>query len=368
MSVIRRIHQIVPRVGYADAVGNQIRECQRLLREWGYESDIFADSWDEPLDGQIRPTAEYRDGQPGTLALLHYCICGAANDFAFQLADPIAVYYHNVTPARFFSLHDRGFANCLAEARAGLDRFARRGPAIAASPFNQLELEGLGFTVAGQAPYVLWLDDLHEGVKSLAAERLRLELGRKDLATWLYVGRMAPNKRIEDVLFGFAEYQSRYNAHSRLLLVGSQHGSPGYGEMLQQIIAEAGIGESVVMPGSYGANSGLGVFYELADLYVCMSEHEGFCVPLVEAMSFDVPVLAYKSTGVPLTLGGSGVLVTDKSPRLVAAAAHEILRDPALARSITRYQHTRLAVYAPETARSQIRTAIERVVSYHEGR
>ena len=362
--MIKRIHQIAPHIGMADAVGNQIRECQRLLHAWGYESKVYSLTWETGLEGQVHSLETYEPGQPDTAVLLHYAVCSPANDFAFDLPDPLILYYHNVTPPEFYYRYEPAFADCLARGRGGLARFAKRGPAIAASPHNEAELRARGFEVLAQAPYVLWLDPLKTGTTTPKAQELRQRFGDEHLTTWVYVGRMAPNKRIEDIITAFHVYRRDYNQRSRLLLVGNDQGLPGYGRLLHSLVKELELGEAVTFTGAYGPSHGLGVFYEMADLYISLSEHEGFCVPLIEAMSFGVPVLAFASTNVPGTLGRSGVLLRDKRPSVVAAAAHEILADPELRRSRVARQRLRAADFAPELVREQFHAAVRQIEAH----
>ncbi len=362
--MIKCIHQIAPHIGMADAVGNQIRECQRLLHGWGYDSKTYSVSWEPGVEGQIHSLDAFEPGRPDTAVILHYAVCSPANDFAFDLPDPLVLYYHNVTPPEFYHRYEPAFADCLARARSGLARFAGRGPAIAASPHNESELRARGFEVLAQAPYVLWLDPLRAGTATPKAQELRQRFDDERLTTWVYVGRMAPNKRIEDIITAFHVYRRDYNRKSRLLLVGNDQGLPSYGRLLHALVRELELDDAVTFTGAYGPSQGLAVFYEMADLYISLSEHEGFCVPLIEAMSFGVPVLAFASTNVPGTLGHSGVLLRDKRPSVVAAAAHEILADPDLRRAIVARQRLRAADFAPEPVREQFHAAVRQIEAY----
>ncbi len=362
--MIKCIHQIVPHLGLGDAIGNQVREFRRLLRAWGYESEIFANTWDPSLKTEVHGLEAYQPGRPETVAMLHYAVCSPANELACAIPDRLAVYYHNVTPPEFYHRYDPVFAACLAEARSGLKNFATRGPAIAASAHNATELEANGFDVLAEVPYILMLERLRQGSKTADAEQLRAKYAAAGIETWLYVGRMVPNKRIEDVVLAFDRYHETYNRDSRLLLVGSDSGLPAYDGVLRALVTERGLDQVVTFAGAHNPESGLGVFYELADLYICLSEHEGFCVPLVEAMSFDLPVVGYASTGVPGTLGRSGVLLRRKTPALVAATAHEIHSDTRLRQAIVAGQRSRLDAFAPDVVRGQFRAAIDKLAAY----
>lgn len=362
MSGVRAVHQLVPRLAYGDAVGNQVLELRRLLREWGYVSEIYAEAWDKRLAGECRHFRRYAEvSHPRNLLILHYCAAGESNLYPLTLSDRVVLYYHNLTPAHFFYRTNGAFAAQLVELRWDLSRYAGRVPAWAASPYNQVELEALGFQVIGLAPYVLQFDALQRGLETPAAIELRRRYTAADTSTWLYVGRLAPNKRLEDTLAAFAHYQRNIQPRSRLLLVGSAVGNEQYVNELNHQIERLGLGSTVALPGHFGANEGLGVFYSLANIYVSFSEHEGFCVPLVEAMYFGVPVLAYAATGVPLTLGTAGVMFTRKAYPVIAEIADEMIGNAELRRQLIAGGRARLAEFAPEQAHALLRSSLQAV-------
>ncbi len=152
---------------------------------------------------------------------------------------------------------------------------------------------------------------------------------------------MIPNKRIEDVIRWFHAYRRWYNPHSRLLLVGAHSGFERYLAMLHQFVAEIGATDIHVL--GHVANEELIAYYEVADVFLCASEHEGFCVPLVEAFHFGVPVIAYAAAAVPATMDGGGILVADKNPLAVAGLIDQIVSRPALQDRIVLSQDAALA-------------------------
>jgi len=351
------VHQIVPNFAFADAVGNQILATRDLLTRLGCETQIYADHWDPRLSDLVKPTADYlsRQAQEHWL-ILHYCICGHANHVARETTGHLVTYYHNVTPARFFFGYEPAAAACCGQARRQLKGFAGHGATIAASDYNRAELESFGFSVKAVAPYILKLEHLHAGLNTPGSEALRARFAAPDLKTWVYVGRIAPNKRVEEVVRAFHVYHSQIEPRSRLLLVGSRPAGK-YSDEIAALIARLDLQDSVIFPGLFPAES-LGVFYELADIYVSLSEHEGFCVPLVEAMSFGVPILAFDSTAVPGTLGGSGVLLHRKEPQVVAEVAHEVIGNHGLRTAIVGRQRERLTDFEPGAMRAQLHKAL----------
>ncbi len=352
-----RVYQIAPHVAQADAVGNQILATHDLLERSGCETRIFADSHDAQLDALVRPTTDYlNEASPDHWLILHYCSCGHANRVARDSRGRLIFYYHNVTPARFFYGYDAVSASCCGQARWQLKEFAGRGPAIAASDYNRAELNALGFDVRAVAPYILQLDGLHANSDAPENTALRNRFAAPATRTWLYVGRIAPNKRVEDIIRAFDYYHRRIEPASRLLLVGSRR-NDRYNAEIDDLIRQCELGDAVVFPGPLRA-SALGVLYRLADLYISLSEHEGFCVPLVEAMSFGLPVLAFDSTAVPGTLGKSGVLLHRKDPPLVAEVAHAIVTDRPLREALVARQTARLEDFAPAAMRLKLLQAL----------
>lgn len=358
--MFRQIHQILPTLSYGDAIGNQVLELRRLLREWGYASEIFAEHWHARLTGECRPYEEYRRfSHPDNLLILHYSIGGAVNRFVLGLPDRRVIYYHNITPAHFFYQVNGEMARWLHEARQDLILFAGKVPAIAASPYNQQELQAFGFSGVGVAPYILTFDQLESGASSPGAYKIRERFGKQGTVDWLYIGRLVPNKCIQDAIKAFYYYHTWIVPTSRLVLVGSGEGAESYVAELYRLVTRLKLDGAVVFAGHYAAADGLAALYQMADVYISMSEHEGFCIPLVEAMRFGVPVLAYASTGVPYTLGDAGVLFQRKDYPVIAEMAHEIIANKPLRDRLVTAQRARVEAFAPEHARERFWTCLK---------
>lgn len=358
--MFRQIHQILPTLAYGDAIGNQVLELRRLLREWGYTSEIFAEHWHSRLAGECHPYEEYRRySHPDNLLILHYSIGGAVNRFVLGLPDHRVLYYHNITPAHFFYRVNGEMARWLSEARQDLALFANNTPALAASPYNQQELEGLGFRVLGSAPYILTFEQLDSGATSAGAAKIRQRFGKSGTIDWLFVGRLVPNKCIHDIIKTFYYYHKWIESNSRLVLVGSGEGAESYVADLYRLVTRLGLDGVVIFAGHHAAADGLAAFYRMADVYISMSEHEGFCIPLIEAMHFDIPVVAFASTGVPYTMGNAGVLFRRKDYPLIAETVHEIITNQPLRERLVTVQRARVDTFAPEKTRAQFRACLE---------
>jgi L-malate glycosyltransferase len=156
----------------------------------------------------------------------------------------------------------------------------------------------------------------------------------------MFVGRVIPNKKFEDVIRTFHAYRTRHNPRSRLLLVGSYSGFERYLAMLQSLIARLGTPDVHFL--GHVSNEQLTALYDVADLFLCASEHEGFCVPIIEAFHKGVPVLAYASTAVPATMDGGGVLYDSKDPLDVARLLDAVASDARIATAVVQTQDAAL--------------------------
>jgi len=229
--------------------------------------------------------------------------------------------YHNITPPEYFvDVHKMLVKLCyLGRRELGFYK-DRCDLALGDSEYNRQELEAIGFPVTGVLPVVPDFSHLAGPANYMQAKQYD-----DGWVNVLFVGRVIPNKRIEDVIRCFHAYKQWFNPRSRLLLVGSYGGFEKYLAMVQQFIVDIGAQDVHFL--GHVANEELTAYYELADVFLCASQHEGFCVPLVESFHMGVPVLAYAATAVPATMDGAGVLYTDKNPLHVAALIDAITSD-----------------------------------------
>jgi len=308
-----RVHQLLAALSYGDAIGNEALAIQRHLRAAGHESDIFAEMVDPRVAQLARPLWEYGSvSAPDTVVIYHFSIGSASGRLIHNAPDRLVVVYHNITPARFFLGFHRHLAGLCHHGRRELEAFARRTElALGDSEFNRAELEAAGFARTAVLPIVLDLS-LYERPPSPVMRR-RFDDGRVNV---LFVGRIIPNKRIDDLIRAVAAFQRWITPRSRLLLVGDTRGFERYHDRLRELVRELRV-EEVVFTGRVDDDE-LYACYRVADVFLCLSEHEGFCVPLQEAMLFGVPLIAYEAGAVRETLHGGGLLLQDKRPEVVA--------------------------------------------------
>jgi L-malate glycosyltransferase len=308
------IHQVLATLGYGDAIGHEVLGIQRVLQRAGYRSDIFVETADYRLEPQTRDYRELIDAsRPDNLLLHHFSLGSKASRTAFALPDRMALIYHNITPPAYFVGVHRTLARQCFRGRRELRAYAARCDlALGDSEFNRQDLEALGFTRTGVLPVVPDFSHLDLAPNPLVAREFDDEW-----TNVLFVGRMIANKKIEDLIRFFHAYQSFFNPRSRLLLVGAQSGFERYVASLHHLAAALGAGHVHFI--GHVSDEELVAFYDVADVFLCASEHEGFCVPIVEAFYKQVPVIAYAATAVPSTMDGAGVLFEDKDPVHVAA-------------------------------------------------
>jgi glycosyltransferase involved in cell wall biosynthesis len=329
---VRGVHQILPALHHGDAVGNEALAWRRHLREAGFQSEIFAGVVDHAIATEGRPLGEWPGEDPESITVFHYGPGSIVGRRAAEARGPLVLRYHNVTPAALLLPHATGPARLAVEARAELEALCGRTTlGLGVSEFNRRDLEALGCGRTAVLPLALDLGAPRRS-RSPVARRL-FDDGRTNV---LVVGRLAPNKRVEDALGAFAAYQGAFDPGSRLLLVGSDRGLEGYGRRLRERVRDLRL-ERVVFLGHVDDDD-LRALYAVADVLLCLSEHEGFCAPLLEAMQFGVPVVAYDAGAVRETLGGAGVLLREKAPGLVAGILDQLTRDRELRAAVVEGQ------------------------------
>ncbi len=333
------IHQLVAGFSRGDAISNEAVVMRDLFREWGYESEIFCEHKRilPELRGEARELSEatgrLRDDD---VALLHLSIGSPANEVFPSLKGRKAILYHNITPPEYFRLIQPATAQQLAKGREQARALADVAIVnLADSQFNADELTQWGYINPQVFPLMLDFGRLTGTVDRAVYRRFRD--GKKNV---LFVGRCAPNKKIEDVITLFAYFQKAVEPHSRLILAGSYAGTERYQRLLLSMVRDLKL-ENVLFAGSI-PQAELNACYRAADVFVCMSEHEGFCIPLIEALVQGVPVLAYAAAAVPETLGGAGVLFGGKRYEEMAEMMGCLMRDARLRQAVLQRQAERI--------------------------
>ena len=326
---LRFAHQFNPVIAYGDAIGNDCFELQRVFWSSGVRSDLFAWEAKPEVRALVRDyheleTIARRDG----LLLVHHSI---GNDSVPEVANfPVrkAVVYHNITPARYFEGLNDDLMRYSEVGREQLRQLAKAAEfGIADSEYNRKELEEAGFSNTAVVPPLVTWDDFDRPSDPEVAHKLADE--RTAILT---VGQILPHKAVHDVVAAFAKYrESDRTAH--LYLVGPTAMSGGYLDRVRDDIRRLGLEDAVTLTGSVTIEQ-LVAYYRGATAFLTLSEHEGFCVPLLEAMRSDLPVVANAAAAIPETLGDGGILLEKKTPEAVAAELERVVRDQALRKDL----------------------------------
>ena len=337
------VHQWVPAAHKGDAIGDSARRVRDMLRHAGHTSDLFALTMDEELRGDVLPF-DHAAATTGEVTIFHFALPSPMTEAFGNLTRGRVLQYHNITPAQFFAPYDAGLFRLAALGRRELATLVGRVElALGDSDFNRQELAALGFERTGVMPIAVNTERITEAPPRPALEKILSD----GLINILFVGRIAPNKRIEDHI-RLAEVYKRYvDSYYRFIFVGRYDGLPRYYAQVRALIDEY-----QMLPDRFWftgpvPDADLAAFYRWADVYVSLSEHEGFCVPLVEAMAANVPVLAYAAGAVPETLGGAGVLFTPKDLELAAETMGMLVYDRPFRQSVLEGQRRRLLDFSP---------------------
>ncbi|MDD6788761.1 MAG: glycosyltransferase family 4 protein [Lachnospira sp.] len=351
------IFQLTPALSTGDAVSSDAIALEAVLRDMGYQDSMI---YSPAIRGGI-PESIARDSSRGMpklsaddICLYHLAIGGPVNQMFKELPCRKVVIFHNITPAKFFEKYDRNSADlCRRGLREAADLASVTERAIAISRFDAQDLRRLGYTCPiDVVPILIPFDDYaQKPTESIVAEK-----GKK--TTFLFTGRVAPNKCQGDLIEAFYYYKKNYNAASRLVIAGGYGSGDPYYRDLAGYRAALGLTEEDVVFTGHIAFPDLLAWYRCADVFLCLSEHEGFCVPLVEAMYFDLPVIAYDSSAVGETLSFGGLLLEDKNPLLVAGAMDRVVSDPKLRETLVACGRERLKDFDREIVAEKFRAVI----------
>lgn len=345
-----RIFQIVSSLNYGDAVGNDVMTIQKFLREKGYKTGIFTNHVHRKIPrGTAFSIGKMPKLRKNDIILYHFASEDPLTQVIKEAPCKVILRYHNVTPPRFFKGFD---INAEHNTKKGLRQIKELAPyidyGIVVSEFNKSNLREMGYTCPiDVAPILIQFDDYKKEPNQDVIDEYND--GKTNI---VFVGRMAPNKKVEDVISSFAEYKKTYDKDARLFLVGNFNENDKYYQFLLKHIKKLGV-QDVIFPGHIPFDEIL-AYYSIADIFLCMSEHEGFCVPLVEAMFFNVPIIAYDSCAVPNTLDGTGVLIKDKNWDEIAAQMNKIISDDAYRSDLLDGEKKRLQEFDNEIIGNQI--------------
>ena len=349
-----RIIQLLPNLYKGDAIGNEAVSFYRFFTEMGVETAIYTDVFDAAIKDsgiEVRNLWDLPEMATEDILIYHCAVAWAPlSEILAKARCHKVMIYHNITPPEFFEPYDQvAFHACRQGLGQLVDNVNKFDCCLSDSKFSQLHLESIGARLPIRAmPLLIDFADFEQ-----APDEGVLAKYDDDRTNILFVGRVAPNKCQHDIIEAFARYKEEYDEGARLFLVGSA-ADRAYTAYVKERAEESGYGGDIIFPGHIPFSHILS-YYRLADLFLCLSEHEGFCVPVLEAMKMKVPFLGYDACAVPETMGGAGVLIKEKDFGAIAELMHELMEDPERRRQIVKVQEQRLEDFAYEKIADEYR-------------
>ena len=354
---VDRIDQVIPTLASRDAIGGHAVQLRDLLRSRGYQSDIYYGNASPDRFDFGYPVSRLGDHSPhGRVLLYQLSIGSGVADIFRQRSERKFVNYHNITPADLLEAWMPEVGEEVRWGRAQLRDLASVTEfAVADSEFNESELRAAGYRSTTTVPLLIDLESFSGSPDAALAARLAEQKagGGADL---LFVGKVSPHKGQDDLIKALATYRQLYDPRARLRVVGGSI-SQEYSAALDRFVDELDLTDAVEFAGVV-THEELIAYYAAADVFCCLSNHEGFCVPLLESMYHRLPIVAYANTAVPETVRGAGLVLPDKEPVRVAAAIDRVIRDDQLRAVLARAAAERVEAFALPRVRDRFASAL----------
>ena len=353
-----RIIQLLPVLHFGDAVGNHAVALYNTMKKAGYKTEIYAGIIEMEVSENIAKPLETLKIDEKDIAILHLAIGTELNyEFANYPCKKILIY-HNITPPRFFDIYDRGIAEFCKKGIESVTYLADKVDyCLADSEFNKKDLIKLGYQCPiNVMPILIPFSDYDKEPDEKTVKRY--SDGRTNL---VFVGRVVQNKKQEDIIEAFSYYKKYYDNKARLFLVGGYDENGSYYKHLKNYTQRLDVSD-VIFTNKISFSEIL-AYYKTADCFLCMSEHEGFCVPVVEAMYFHIPIVAYNSSAVPDTLGKGGLLLNKKEPLITAGLINRIITDKTLRADTINNQNEQLKLFEHDQIEKKFLNYLEQFIA-----
>lgn len=353
-----RIIQMLDALDFGDGVSNDVVHLKELLTEMGIENRIYSKWWDKRVAGYTTDIEQYRP-QQGDWILYHFSGKSHILKQVVEYSCPRIVRYHNVTPPVFFRGDDPiKYAACKEGIQQIRENIQKCKYFWADSAFNARDLVGYGADPKTVDVLPIVFD--FQRLKDMRSNEQLLRQLKREEPYILFVGRIAPNKRQDEILEIFENYYRYYNRNARLFLVGNMEQNSSYTQGLLRYLEHMTAKERVVFTGKVSEED-LYAYYRGASAFLCMSEHEGFCIPILEAQYFDIPVIAYDSCAIPETMGKSGVLLYNKEPTVVSYLLDAVMTDEELRNSVLERQRENIELYRKAAMKKRIEELLKKI-------
>ncbi|MCJ7680412.1 MAG: glycosyltransferase [Candidatus Aminicenantes bacterium] len=353
-----RVDQLIPAFHRGDAIGDTAFHMRNFLRSRGFTSDIYCLNRDKGLESKSLLFADFPEPDKTDVTILHFALISPLSQRFMQLRSRKALIYHNVTPPEFFEGFNEEMARITLLSREELKALAPHVElALADSEFNRLELVEAGFRNTRVFPLFI---DFAKYDRSHS--RFLYDLFNDGRTNILFIGRIVPNKKIEDlirVVFFFKKYISPL---VRLIVVGKTSSLPVYYRSLIQMADEFYLKPEEICFTGHISDEEMYALYKVSDVFLSLSEHEGFGLPFIESLVFDLPIIAYDCTAVPFTLGGGGVRIKHKSVAYVAELVHRLSTDSRLKEAVLEGQRNRLREYKNGNLEKELLESLESII------
>ncbi len=348
------IHQILPTFSPGDAIGNEVIEINKTLRKWGYESQIYAENVHPKMNAKKHFEYDKVSSKDNVL-IFHFSIGSEISHYVKKLPDKKIIRFHGITPEKYLYGINDYIQHLLVRGKEELNLYPELTDlALANSRYTQLELSNLGFKHIEIFPLLLDLNIYNKSPNESILSKFD-----DDYVNILFVGRIIPQKN-QHIILKIFSYYKLINPRSRLFLIGNFEGCENYLYLLQEIIRKLKL-KDVYIPGKVSMDE-LFSYYILADIFLCMSEWETFCVPLVESIYFDTPVLAYNCTAIPDTLGNSGILINKLNSYEIVEMIDLVVHDEVFRNKIIQKQKERLKNFERPNIENLLKGYIQQVI------
>ncbi|MCK4352491.1 glycosyltransferase [candidate division WOR-3 bacterium] len=348
-----RVDQFIPGLYPGNSMAEDAIEIKKSLKNLGYASEIFSLEIASEVGSEgcfVKSYIPFKN----SIIIYHLGEGSPLIDFFLELPERKILLYHNITPPEFFKdIHKQiTTTGGIEDIKLFKDKIVL---ALADSEYSRQELKSLGFRKTGTLPIILNSDKY----KTLKNNDSLIKKFKDDWENILFTGRLVPNKKVEDVIKVFYYYKKGINENTRLFLVGTYTNSPTYIAFLKSLISNLKLTD-VYIPG-YVDFTDFVAYYRISDIFISMSEHEGFGIPFLESMYFNIPIIAYNSTAIPYTIGDAGIIVNEKNYPKIAELINVILTDKDWRKEIIKKQRERLKEFSREKIEKKLKQYIEMV-------
>ena len=354
-----KIYQMVPSLAYGDAIGNNVLALNEALEKAGHQTVIYTEFVDPRIPQEMaKPVKEYQDHETN-IVIYHLAIGCELNEKVRRFKAHVIIVYHNITPPEFWHAYNTNTEKLCEYGLETAKNLAEKAElCLAVSEYNKQDLIKLGYTCPIKVlPILIAFDDYRKTPSPDIIKKYKND----EYTHIVFTGRVAPKKKHEDLIRSFYYYKNYINSKARLFLVGSYDEKDLYYKKLKKYVEELEL-EDVYFTGHIPFGEIL-AYYQIADIFLCLSEHEGFCVPLVEAMYFNVPIIAYDCAAVGETLGMGGILLKDKDPKLVAEAINRVVADDELRKCMSDNEQERLKYFSNERIQNEFMNILNQFIA-----